>query len=379
MIALHAQRRFDGHAMTGPRFVLLDDAGLVADVRETPPPGVGVQTIPEDALLAPGFVDLQVNGGGGALFNDAISVDTLRRIAAAHATLGTTSILATLITAPRPQIAAALAAVGAARAQLVAGIRGAHVEGPVISHAPPGVHPPEWIASMTATDAMMLAAPRDGVRLVTLAPEATEPDRVSRLLEAGVRVFAGHTNASAEQADAAFGRGVMGATHLYNAMSQLGSRAPGMVGATLGHTAAAAGIIVDLLHVAPAAVRAAYRAMGPERLFLVSDAMPTVGSDIKQFPLFGNVARLAQGQITLPSGTLAGAHLCMAQAVRRAVTGCDIPVVDALRMATATPAHWAGARDVGRVAPGCRADLVALDPALRVVRVWQSGAALATP
>ncbi len=379
MIVLHAPRLFDGHALTGPRFVALDDAGRIAGVFHAPPPGAEIQEIPAGALLVPGFVDLQVNGGGGVLFNDAISVDGLCRIAAAHAALGTTSILATLITSPRPQIAAALAAVAAARAQAAPGILGAHIEGPFISPARPGVHPPQWITTMTAADADLLASARDGVRLVTLAPEETAPGHMAQLLDAGVRVFAGHTEANADQVAAAFGLGVMGVTHLFNAMSQLGSRAPGVVGATLGHDATAAGIIVDLLHVAPVAIRAAYRAMGPERLFLVSDAMPTVGSDIDHFTLAGEVAQLKDGRLTMPSGTLAGAHLCMAEAVRNAVEQCAIPVADALRMATSTPAHWAGADEVGRIARGCRADFVALDAELRVVRVWQAGVALATP
>ncbi len=379
MIALHAARLFDGHRLTGPRFVLLHASGRIADVLEDPPPGVDVEALPGDVLLAPGFVDLQVNGGGGVLFNDDISVDGLRRIAAAHAALGTTAILATLITAPRPQIAAALAAVAAARARHVPGILGSHVEGPFISPARPGVHPPDRITAMTRADAEMLASARDGVRLVTLAPEQTDMGHIASLLAAGVRVFAGHTDATAEQAAAAFALGVHGVTHLFNAMSQFGSRAPGMVGATLADEAVGAGIIVDLLHVSPAAVRAAYRAMGPDRLFLVSDAMPTVGSDIDHFTLAGRVARLRQGRLTLESGTLAGAHVCMAEAVRLAVTGCAIPVEHALRMATETPARFAGTDAVGRILRGCRGDLVALDPALRVIRVWQGGAALPTP
>ncbi len=379
MIALHASRLFDGDTLTGPRCVLLDGSGRVARVLERAPSGVEVEALPPDVVLAPGFVDLQVNGGGGVLFNDDISVGGLRRIAAAHAALGTTAILATLITAPRPQIAAALRIVAEARAQAVPGILGAHIEGPFISIRRPGTHPPERITAMTEADADMLATPRAGVRLVTLAPEETEPAHLARLLASGVRVFAGHTEASAEQAAAGFALGIHGVTHLFNAMSQFGSRAPGMVGATLSDDAAAAGIIVDLLHVSPAAIRAAYRAMGPDRLFLVSDAMPTVGSDLDRFTLAGRTIRLHRGRLTLDSGTLAGAHLCMAEAVRLAVTGCAIPLEHALRMATSAPARAAGTDEVGYVRAGGRADLVALDPELRVVRVWQGGMAPAMP
>ena len=376
MIGWQTASLFDGSSFAGPATVLVDDAGYVSAVVDTPPPGVALAATPPGTTLTPGFVDLQVNGGGGVLFKDAITVSGLRRIAAAHAALGTTSILATLITSPRPHIAAALEAVAAARAQAVPGILGAHIEGPFISPKRPGIHPPEFIATMTEDDAAMLSAPRDGVRLVTLAPEAVAPAHVARLLGAGVRVFAGHTEATAEQATAAFAQGFHGVTHLFNAMSQFGSRAPGMVGATLGDDAAAAGIIVDLLHVARAAVRAAYRALGPDRLFLVSDSMPTIGSDIDHFTLAGRLIRLVDGRLADAAGTLGGAQICMAQAVRNAVALCAIPVSDALKMATSTPARWAGVDHVGRIAPGCRADFVALDTELNVVRVWQGGVAM---
>lgn len=379
MIGLRTASLFDGSSFAGPATVLIDDAGYVSAVVDTPPPGVTLAATPPGSTLSPGFVDLQVNGGGGVLFNDAITVNGLRRIATAHAALGTTSILATLITSPRPYIAAALEAVAAARAQAVPGILGVHIEGPFISPKRPGIHPPEFIATMTEDDAAMLSAPRDGVRLVTLAPEAVTPAHVARLLDAGVRVFAGHTEATAEQASAAFAQGVHGVTHLFNAMSQFGSRAPGMVGATLGDDGAAASIIVDLLHVARAAVRAAYRALGPDRLFLVSDSMPTIGSDIDHFTLAGRLIRLVDGRLADAAGTLGGAQICMAEAVRNAVELCAIPVSDALRMATSTPARWAGVDHVGRIAPGCRADFVALDTKLNVVRVWQGGVATPTP
>ncbi len=379
MIALQTTSLFDGSSFTGPTTVLVDDAGYVSAVVDAPPRGVALAATPPGTTLSPGFVDLQVNGGGGVLFNDAITVYGLRRIAAAHAALGTTSILATLITSPRPHIAAALEAVAAARAQAVPGILGVHIEGPFISPKRPGIHPPEFIATMTEDDAAMLSAPRDGVRLVTLAPEEVTPAHVARLLDAGVRVFAGHTEATAEQATAAFAQGVHGVTHLFNAMSQFGSRTPGMVGATLGDDAAAAGIIVDLLHVARAAVRAAYRALGPDRLFLVSDSMPTIGSDIDHFTLAGRVIRLVDGRLADAADTLGGAQICMAEAVRNAVALCAIPVADALRMATSTPARWAGVDHVGRIAPGYRADFVTLDAKLNVVGVWQGGVAVPMP
>jgi N-acetylglucosamine-6-phosphate deacetylase len=369
MIALAAPRLFDGVALSRDRVVVLD-GDRIAGVGAVA--GVVPESLPPDTILAPGFIDLQVNGGGGVLLNNDVSADAMRAIAAAHARAGTTSILPTLISGSRADVAAAL---GAA-AQPMPGVAGVHIEGPFIAPARHGIHPVAAIRPLEDADIALLSAPRRFPLMVTVAPDAVPADRIAALARAGVVVFAGHTDATFEQTRAGLDSGITGFTHLYNAMSPLASRAPGVVGTALAEHDAYAGIIVDGHHVHPAAVRAAFAAKGADRLFLVSDAMSTAASDSEQFVLYGKTIRLRDGRLTDDAGTLAGAHLTMAEAVRNAVRAAGIPLAAALRMATGTPAACMGLHDRGRLVAGCRADLVALDAGLRVIGVWQGGVRL---
>ena len=371
MIALRANRLFDGRHEHEEAVLLIEGGrirGIVADV----PAGVPVEVLPEDAILAPGFIDLQVNGGGGIMFNDETTPDGLARIAAAHAGAGTTSILPTLISSTREHIARAMQAARDAIEQAVPGIIGLHLEGPFIAAARRGIHPLSAVTAMTVADIQMLAAPFPAPLLVTLAPDTVSPANIAALVRAGVVVFAGHTDATWEQARAGLDAGIRGATHLFNAMSPFMGRTPGMVGAILD-ASTYAGIIADGHHVHPAALRVALNALSAERLFLVSDAMATAASDVTGFDLAGERITLRDGMLTNDQGTLAGAHLTMAEAVRNIVslTGADWTV--ALRMATATPAECMGLDDRGVIAVGAHADLVVLDDDLRVLEVWQGG------
>jgi N-acetylglucosamine-6-phosphate deacetylase len=324
-------------------------------------------------VLAPGFIDLQVNGGGGVLFNDAPDAATLRRIASAHAHAGTTAILPTLISGTRRQLHAALAAVRAALAAGVAGIAGLHLEGPFIAPARRGIHPADAVTAMTDDDLNFLTESFPAPLLITLAPDVVPGGRIRRLVSAGAIVFAGHTDATYGEAIAGFEAGISGVTHLYNAMSGFVPRAPGMVGAALDRAAVFAGIIVDGHHSHYASVRIAFAAKGPDALFLVTDAMATTASDSTGFVLNGECIHLHEGKLVNDAGTLAGAHLTMADAVRNAVCRAGLPLEAALRMATHTPARAIGLADRGRIAPGCLADFVVLDPELRVAAVWQHG------
>lgn len=331
--------------------------------------------LPEGSILTPGFVDAQVNGGGGVLFNDDPSVAALRQISEAHARFGTTALMATLITDIPAKRERAIGAVAEAIRANIAGIVGVHLEGPFLSTKRPGVHPPGLIQTMTADDIPGLAAlGSTGRTLVTLAPEAVPDGWIAALVDRGVGVSAGHSEASEARMADAVRAGLSGATHLFNAMSQLTPREGGVVGAVLAEPRLTAGIIADGFHVSVAALRAALAAKGPRGLMLVSDAMPTVGGDIGAFDLLGTpVAREGERLIT-SSGTLAGAHLTMAGALRHMVRGVGAPLADALTMATATPARFLGLEAThGHVATGRRADLVALDPALNVIAVWQGG------
>ncbi len=371
---LHAARLFDGDDFADDRVLLLEGPRIAAIVAPAAVPAdATIRRLPADAVLAPGFIDLQVNGGGGIMFNDHTDPDGLRRIADAHARTGTTAILPTLISDTRAKMRAAIAAAAAAMAQPVPGIVGLHLEGPFLSPARRGIHPPSAITAITEADIAMLAAPFPGRMLLTLAPECAPAGAIARLVQAGVIVFAGHTDASFEQAIAGLDSGVSGFTHLFNAMSQLEPRGPGVIGAALHRAASHAGIIVDGHHVHPTNVAIAFAAKGRHALFLVSDAMATAGSDATGFMVGDEPIRLVDGRLTSAAGTLAGAHLTMAEAVRNAVAMAAIPLADALHMATAGPADILGLADRGRLAPGSLADLVLLDARHHVTAVWQGG------
>jgi N-acetylglucosamine-6-phosphate deacetylase len=379
MMALHAARLFDGAGLLLDRVVLVDGAriaGIAAP--DAVPPGAEPTKLPEDHVLAPGFVDLQVNGGGGVLFNDAPSVAALRHIAAAHAGAGTTAILPTLISGTRPQLLAALAAVRSALAAGVPGIAGLHLEGPFIAATRRGIHPAAAVIAMTGADLDLLCAPFPAALVITLAPETVPPDHIRRLAGAGATVFAGHTDADYATMIAGLRAGITGVTHLFNAMSGFAARAPGAAGAALDRPDCFAGIIADGHHLHDASLRIAFAAKGPDALFLVSDAMPTAASDLTGFVLNGERIRLHDGKLLNEAGTLAGANLTMAGAVRHAVQHAGLPLEAVLRMATSTPARAARLADRGRIAPGCRADFVALDPGLGVAAVWQGGVRLSS-
>ncbi len=374
--AIFASRVFTGTAMLTDRFVTI--AGkAITEIREHAPPGLAVLRLPEHAVLSPGFVDLQVNGGGGVLFNDAIDAAGLARIATAHLLSGTTSILPTLISGSRDQLRAAMTVAAAAIRSGCGGIAGLHLEGPFLAPERRGIHPAAAMTALSDADLESLCADFPAPLLITLAPERAPAGAVARLAASGRIVFAGHTAASFAEATDALDAGLTGFTHLFNAMSQLTVREPGAVGAALTDKRAHAGIILDGLHVHPAAARLALTAMGPERLFLVSDAMPTVGADIAEFSFDGRRIRLRDSRLTDDAGTLAGAHLTMAQAVRNAVRLLPCGLADALRMATSTPAAVIGlGHRIGHIGPGFAADLVVLDADLQPAGVWYQGQAV---
>ncbi|MFV1601504.1 MULTISPECIES: N-acetylglucosamine-6-phosphate deacetylase [unclassified Phaeobacter] len=330
-------------------------------------------------ILTAGFVDLQVNGGGGVMFNDAPELEQLQVIAAAHAQIGATSILPTLITDTPDFVARAIDAVDAAIAAGVPGIIGLHLEGPHLAVSRKGAHDASLIRPMSETDLEMLcaAATRLPVLKVTLACEAATPAQIRRLSEAGVLVSLGHTDASHADCVAAVAAGARCVTHLFNAQSQLGNREPGVVGAALDLGGLSAGLIADAVHVHPASMRAALAAKtGPGQLFLVSDSMATGGSDIDRFTLNGREIRRDGNRLTLADGTLAGAHLELATAVQILVETCDLPLETALEMATSRPADLIRRPDLGRLQPGARADVLHLNDALELQQVWQGGLAL---
>ena len=329
-------------------------------------------------LLLPGFIDTQVNGGGGVLFNDDPSVATIRTIAAAHRRLGTTSLLPTLISDDLDILTRAIGAVRSAIASKVPGIIGMHIEGPFLNEARKGTHYAGKFRALDGDGVRLLSSLGVGRTLVTLAPEMTTPAMIASLVAEGVVVAAGHSNATCAETEAALRAGVTGFTHLFNAMSPLTSREPGVVGAALFDQNSWCGIIVDGHHVSPVTLQIALRCKRHSRFMLVTDAMPNVGTSQNSFFLQGKNIIVRDGKCVDEHGTLSGSALDMASAVRNAVTMLGIDIAEAARMASTYPAEFLGlSHELGRIAPGYRANLVLADDALNVHDTWIDGACTA--
>jgi N-acetylglucosamine-6-phosphate deacetylase len=325
-------------------------------------------------LLLPGFIDTQVNGGGGVLFNDAPTLDTIRRMGAAHAQFGTTGFLPTLISDDLDVIARAIAAVSTALEDGVPGVLGVHLEGPFLSPARKGVHDEAKFRLLDNEAFALLTSLKRGKTLVTLAPEMTTPAMIGRLTAAGIIVAAGHTNATYEDILEAYRHGLTGFTHLFNAMSPLTGRAPGVVGAALINQKAYCGIIADGHHVHPDVLKLVLRTKPHDRFMLVTDAWANIGTDLASFRLQEATIHVRDGVCVDENGVLAGSAMDMSRAVRNAMTLLGASLDDALTMASSAPAAFLGlGRTHGQIAEGFRADLVAADDDLVVRATWIGG------
>jgi N-acetylglucosamine-6-phosphate deacetylase len=346
--------------------------GKIVDLVDGARPGA--IRLAEGSILAPGFIDVQVNGGGGVMFNETPTVEGALAIARAHRAFGTTSLLPTVIT-DRPEVMRR-AAEAAHLAMTVpnGGVAGVHIEGPFISPRRPGVHNPALIRRMDADDAAWLASlgPKMPV-LLTVAPEEVEDAFLVAMAQAGLVLSAGHTAASAERIAESLALGLRGFTHLYNAMPPLAGREPGPVGAALLDRTAWCGLIADGVHVHAASLRIALAARPQDKMVLITDAMSVLGTDADSFALYGETMLRRHGRLERADGTLAGADLDMAAAVRNSVTMLGVSPERALRMASTYPAAYMRLDDRGRIAPGLRADLVLLSDGLEVLETWVGG------
>jgi len=371
-------------ALTNGRLVTADgvrddccvviDGERIAIVCDQPPDGAERVDL-AGQLLLPGFIDVQVNGGGGRLFNDDPSVETIAIMAAAHRRFGTTGLLPTLISDDFSVIERAIAAVDEAIDSGVPGVLGIHIEGPFLSRTRRGIHLASMLQPFDDRFVAALCSGRNGRTLVTVAPECISPAQIKRLVDAGVIVSAGHSDANYETVRAAIDAGMTGFTHLFNAMSQLTNRAPGMVGAALEDPNTYAGIIVDGHHIHPATFRVGLNAKGVDRLMLVTDAMPTVGASTDEFMLQGRAIRREGDRLVSDDGVLAGSTLTMAAAVANAVEQGRLSLPEAVRMATSTPARFLGlAGETGAIEAGLRADLVVMRDDFTVTDTWIAGA-----
>ena len=367
---------FDGESVHEHKAVLIEGEHIVAVVDpEQVPADIGASYDLEGGTLIPGFIDLQVNGGGGVLFTAAPTVDSLRTIGAAHRQYGTTGFLPTLITTRFDVMRDAVSAVAEAIAIGTPGVLGLHLEGPFLSPERKGVHDAGKFCQLDQTGFDILTSLQVGSTVVTLAPELTSPQMISRLVEEGVIVCGGHSGATYAQTRDALAQGLSGFTHLYNAMTPLQSREPGMVGAALADDDSWFGIIADGHHIHPAAFSVAVAAKKRGGALLVTDAMPTVGSPDTSFILDGKTIVASEGRVTNAEGTLAGSDLNMLLAVNNAAEFARLDWFEAVRMASLYPARALGLeRELGAIRPGFRASLLALDSAHRIRTSWINGA-----
>jgi N-acetylglucosamine-6-phosphate deacetylase len=373
--ALVNGRILAGEQIVNGHTVLLADGHIEAVAHATDPRCRDAASIDlQGHILLPGFIDVQVNGGGGVLFNDDPSSDSIRAIGAAHRQFGTTGFLPTLISDDLDTIAQAIAAVQSSLDAHRPGALGIHIEGPFLNWARRGVHDPKHLRRLDNGVISLLCSLRGGRTVLTLAPEMTTTDMIAQLTAGGILVCAGHSDANYAQTAAAIAHGVRGFTHLFNAMAPLAPREPGIVGAALYDANTWCGIIVDGYHVDPVMLKLALRCKRHDRFMLVTDAMPPVGSPATSFILQGRTIQVVDGVCRDENGTLAGTGLDMATAVRNAVHLLDLSIAEAARMASEYPAAFLGLEhELGRIAPGFRANLVLLDDELKVRRTWIEG------
>jgi len=324
--------------------------------------------------LVPGFIDTQVNGGGSVLFNDAPTVETLRIMGAAHRTFGTTGFYPTLISDDFTVVRAAIAAVKQAITEHVPGVLGIHLEGPFLNPERKGVHDASKFKIIDEAAFTLLTSLDVGKTLITIAPELTTPHMIMRLVKAGVVVAAGHSAANYTQTKIALDAGLSSFTHLFNAMTPLTSREPGMVGAALENKNSWCGIIADGFHVHAASLKVAHQAKVAGKMILVTDAMPSVGAVNKNFMLNGELIRCENGKLTTAEGILAGSDLTMISAVTNAIKMLEIDLDEAIRMASSYPAAMMGETKLGAIEVGYTASMVLLDDENRVIRSWIDGA-----
>ncbi|UJW74884.1 N-acetylglucosamine-6-phosphate deacetylase [Rhizobium sp. SL42] len=377
VFAITASRIFDGQNFHQDAALVIDGSKIGAVMPQSKLPA-GIKTLPVgNGLIAPGFIDLQVNGGGDVLFNNQPDVTGIETICAAHARFGTTALMVTLIT-DVPDIRDTAVEAGCQAAQdAVPGFLGLHLEGPHLSVARKGTHDPSLIRPMTEDDLAYLEtkAGTFGLAMMTVAPESVTPDQMRRLVAAGYHISLGHTDSAcaviADYVDA----GATMVTHLFNAMSQLGNREPGLVGAGLSSPALHCGLIADGFHVDPVTMRVALAAkQGPAHIFLVTDAMSTIGTDSTGFDLNGRAVYRRDGRLTLADGTLAGADIDMLSCVRFVHERLDQPLEEALRMASLYPAQAIGAACKGSLTAGSDADFIVLSDKIDLLSTWIGGA-----
>ncbi|MFC4701252.1 N-acetylglucosamine-6-phosphate deacetylase [Glaciecola siphonariae] len=372
---LHAQKLLTNEGWRHNQ-VLCIEQGLIAAIEEADQHNLSHVASSHDVLV-PGFIDIQVNGGGDVLFNETPNASALKHMFSAHQQFGTAAMLPTLITDNIEKMQSAADAISDVRTTMASAIVGVHFEGPWLNTTKKGVHKADFIRTPVDAELAILRRSDLGKVMVTLAPENVPVEIIRQMCDDGIIVFLGHSNATAAQVEAALDAGAIGFTHLYNAMSPMQSRAPGMVGAALSAQHAYAGLIVDGYHVEPTCCHVAYLAKGKDKLILVTDAMALAASSNTDVAFFDTSIHKHKGKLSTPDGTLAGSCLTMIDAVKNACTACQIALEQSIYMASETPAKLLGLEaSHGAIKVGAFAHLLALDEANNITHIWHNGKAV---
>ncbi len=371
--ALTGARVFDGQKLQDGMAVIVDGTVITQILPASKlPRGIVIQDL-GGGLLTAGFIDVQVNGGGGALMNDNPTIETVQRIAESHRKFGTTGLLPTVITDDQHVIDQAVVAVQHAISNRIPGVLGIHMEGPFLDSARKGAHPAQFIRVMTEADVQRIAAMACGCVMLTLAPNKVSPRLISALSQRGVLISLGHAEATVVEVQQALDAGARAFTHVFNAMSQLNGRQPGMVGSCLADRESYCGVIVDGLHVDDVALKVLFAAKAKDRIMLITDAMSAAAGGPDRFELQGRTAQRVGNRLQLEDGTLAGSIVTMDEAVRRSLQ-LGVGLEDALRMASTVPAHFLRKQnELGRIAEGFSASMVHLSDDLHVNKTWIDG------
>ena len=361
------ERFYDDHALLVEGKSIVD----IVDKNNTPDNFNKIEL--DQGILAPGFIDLQVNGGGGVLFNNSPNKESLNTIIKAHQFFGTTSVMPTVISDSLEVLEQCIKTV-TEEIKNNSSLLGIHIEGPFFNTKYRGVHQKQYISTINSDYLNLFESLKGFPVMLTLAPECISSQQLKHLTSLGIKTLAGHSDATYDELDDAIKNGLDGFTHLFNAMGQISAREPGVVGSALHFENTFASIIVDLHHVHPSLIQLAYQLKPTGKLFFISDSMATINHGKPSFELYDEVVNESDGRLVNSEGKLAGSSITQIDAVKNAYQKCNIPLNQALAMASRYPAEYLGIENhLGSLKPGYRADLVHFDSNFKVHNVWVSG------
>ena len=371
--ALIGAQLFSGKEFFDNRALLIDGENIIDVINEHDiPNNFEIQKL-NGGILSPGFIDLQVNGGGGKLFNNSPDKESLNAIIEAHQHFGTTSIMPTVIS-DSLNVLKRCATTISEEIESNKSLLGVHIEGPFFNVKYRGVHQKQYINTINSDYLNLFESLQDFPVMLTLAPECISTKQLKHLKSLGFKILAGHTDASYDQLEEAIKYGLDGFTHLFNAMGQISAREPGVVGSALTFDNTTASIIVDLHHVHPSLIQMAYKQKPQGKLFFVSDSMAPIHHGEPSFELYDEVVSESNGRIINSEGKLAGSSITQIDAIKNAYQSCNIPLNEALAMASRYPAEYLGvANYLGSLESGYRADLTHFSLDFQVQNVWVAG------